>query len=203
MSDYESGAGAANDFGLRQVHLAITQRFHPRPVARTGHTPFSIRAPSGPPLPVFGVPVRCHPLLRSRLHRPPMGRRRDSSTRTEVLEGRNVAVEEREAAWQRGAEGRRAGAPAAVHRRLCDLHSRTPPPSQEPLRATHGVVAEHEGSICFWTGIWQTRSTYANAAPPVDLSLSVLFPYDLWNGRIDTFGHLIEDSGHRGEFFLF
>ena len=53
-----------------------------------------------------------------------------------------------EAAYQRGAERRRDGAAAAaaaVPRRLCDLHSRTPPPSQEPLRATHGVVAEHEG----------------------------------------------------------
>jgi len=52
-----------------------------------------------------------------------------------------------EAAYQRGAERRRDGAAAAaaaVPRRLCDLHSRTPP-SQEPLRATHGVVAEHEG----------------------------------------------------------
>lgn len=31
----------------------------------------------------------------------------------------------------------------------------------------------------------------------------LLFPYDFWDGRIDTFGHLTEDSGQRGEFFLF
>ncbi|XP_062220338.1 lysine-specific histone demethylase 1 homolog 1-like [Phragmites australis] len=31
----------------------------------------------------------------------------------------------------------------------------------------------------------------------------MLFPYDFWDGRIDTFGHLTEDSGQRGEFFLF
>jgi len=40
-----------------------------------------------------------------------MGHRRDSSTTTEVLEGQTIAVEEREAACQRGAEGRRAGPP--------------------------------------------------------------------------------------------
>ena len=54
-----------------------------------------------------------------------------------------------EAAYQRGAERRRDGAAAAaaaVPRRLCDLHSRTPPPSQEPLRAAHDV-AEHGGSM--------------------------------------------------------
>jgi lysine-specific histone demethylase 1 len=31
----------------------------------------------------------------------------------------------------------------------------------------------------------------------------MLFPYDFWDGRIDTFGHLTEDSCQRGEFFLF
>jgi monoamine oxidase len=31
----------------------------------------------------------------------------------------------------------------------------------------------------------------------------MLFPYDFWDGRIDTFGHLTEESGQRGEFFLF
>ncbi|KAL6912108.1 hypothetical protein ACP4OV_000913 [Aristida adscensionis] len=31
----------------------------------------------------------------------------------------------------------------------------------------------------------------------------MLFPYDFWDGRIDTFGHLTEYSGQRGEFFLF
>uniref|UniRef100_A0A0E0CRP4 SWIRM domain-containing protein n=1 Tax=Oryza meridionalis TaxID=40149 RepID=A0A0E0CRP4_9ORYZ len=31
----------------------------------------------------------------------------------------------------------------------------------------------------------------------------LLFPYDFWDGRIDTFGHLTDDSGQRGEFFLF
>ncbi|KAF7085989.1 hypothetical protein CFC21_089349 [Triticum aestivum] len=31
----------------------------------------------------------------------------------------------------------------------------------------------------------------------------MLFPFDFWDGRIDTFGHLTEDSSQRGEFFLF
>lgn len=31
----------------------------------------------------------------------------------------------------------------------------------------------------------------------------ILFPFDFWDGRIDTFGHLTEDSAQRGEFFLF
>ena len=31
----------------------------------------------------------------------------------------------------------------------------------------------------------------------------MLFPHDFWDGKIDTFGHLTEDSGQRGEFFLF
>uniref|UniRef100_A0ACD5ZIV9 Uncharacterized protein n=1 Tax=Avena sativa TaxID=4498 RepID=A0ACD5ZIV9_AVESA len=31
----------------------------------------------------------------------------------------------------------------------------------------------------------------------------MLFPFDFWDGRVDTFGHLTEDSGQRGEFFLF
>ncbi|TVU28580.1 hypothetical protein EJB05_20102, partial [Eragrostis curvula] len=31
----------------------------------------------------------------------------------------------------------------------------------------------------------------------------MLFPYDFWDGKIDTFGHLTEESGQRGEFFLF
>ncbi|KAL6633521.1 hypothetical protein ACP70R_026192 [Stipagrostis hirtigluma subsp. patula] len=31
----------------------------------------------------------------------------------------------------------------------------------------------------------------------------MLFPYDFWDGRIDTFGHLTEQSDQRGEFFLF
>ncbi|KAG1366529.1 Lysine-specific histone demethylase 1 [Cocos nucifera] len=33
--------------------------------------------------------------------------------------------------------------------------------------------------------------------------VAMLFPYDFWNGEIDTFGHLTEDSRERGEFFLF
>ncbi|KAK3159142.1 hypothetical protein QOZ80_2AG0146260 [Eleusine coracana subsp. coracana] len=31
----------------------------------------------------------------------------------------------------------------------------------------------------------------------------MLFPYDFWDGKIDTFGHLTEESDQRGEFFLF
>jgi hypothetical protein len=30
----------------------------------------------------------------------------------------------------------------------------------------------------------------------------MLFPYDFWDGKIDTFGHLTEVSGQRGGFFL-
>ncbi|GLT94483.1 hypothetical protein SLE2022_122210 [Rubroshorea leprosula] len=33
--------------------------------------------------------------------------------------------------------------------------------------------------------------------------VAMLFPYDFWGGKIDTFGHLTEDSSMRGEFFLF
>ncbi|KAH6823634.1 LSD1-like 1 [Perilla frutescens var. hirtella] len=33
--------------------------------------------------------------------------------------------------------------------------------------------------------------------------VAILFPYDFWGGEIDTFGHLTEDPGMRGEFFLF
>ncbi|KAL5213050.1 hypothetical protein ABZP36_023897 [Zizania latifolia] len=33
--------------------------------------------------------------------------------------------------------------------------------------------------------------------------VAMLFPYDFWDGRIDTFGHLTEESCQRGKFFLF
>ncbi|KAL8553525.1 hypothetical protein ACS0TY_002003 [Phlomoides rotata] len=33
--------------------------------------------------------------------------------------------------------------------------------------------------------------------------VAILFPYDFWGGEIDTFGHLAENPGMRGEFFLF
>ncbi|XP_073010011.1 lysine-specific histone demethylase 1 homolog 1-like [Typha latifolia] len=33
--------------------------------------------------------------------------------------------------------------------------------------------------------------------------VAMLFPYDFWDGSLDTFGHLTEDSSQRGEFFLF
>ncbi|KAF5739310.1 lysine-specific histone demethylase 1 1 [Tripterygium wilfordii] len=33
--------------------------------------------------------------------------------------------------------------------------------------------------------------------------VALLFPYNFWGGEIDTFGHLMEDSCMRGEFFLF
>ncbi|KAB1203590.1 hypothetical protein CJ030_MR8G015413 [Morella rubra] len=33
--------------------------------------------------------------------------------------------------------------------------------------------------------------------------VAMLFPYNFWGGDIDTFGHLTQDPGMRGEFFLF
>ncbi|XP_078164704.1 LSD1-like 1 [Carex rostrata] len=33
--------------------------------------------------------------------------------------------------------------------------------------------------------------------------VAMLFPYNFWDGGIDTFGHLTENSNQRGEFFLF
>lgn len=33
--------------------------------------------------------------------------------------------------------------------------------------------------------------------------VAILFPYDFWDGSVDTFGHLTDDPSQRGEFFLF